>query len=47
MKAAKDNGAQGWMIWNAQAYFTDAALGPPVDGEASAPITRTLPPPGQ
>jgi hypothetical protein len=46
MKAAKDNGAQGWMIWNAQAYFTDAALGPPVDGEASAPITSALPSPG-
>lgn len=46
MKAASDNGAQGWMIWNAQAYFTEAALGPPVDGEASAPITSALPSPG-
>ena len=43
MKAASDNGAQGWMIWNAQAYFTEAALGPPVDDEASAPITSALP----
>ena len=46
MKAASDNGAQGWMIWNAQAFFTEAALGPPVDGEASGPITSALPSPG-
>ncbi len=43
MKAASDNGAKGWMIWNAAARFTQAALGPPVDGEASAPITSALP----
>jgi hypothetical protein len=45
MKAASDNGAQGWMIWNAAAHFTDAALGPPRDGEGSAPITSALPAP--
>ncbi len=39
MKALRDNGAQGWMIWNAQARFTESALGPPVEGEASAPMT--------
>jgi hypothetical protein len=46
MKAASDNGAQGWMIWNAQALFTEAALGPPVDGEDSGLITSPLPSPG-
>ena len=39
MQALRDNGAQGWMIWNARAYFTTAALGPPIEGEASAPVT--------
>ena len=39
MKALRDNGAKGWMIWNAQARFTESALGPPVEGEASAPMT--------
>jgi hypothetical protein len=29
MRALEDNGAAGWMIWNAQARFTEAALGPP------------------
>jgi hypothetical protein len=43
MQAASDNGAQGWMIWNAAARFTQAALAPPRDGEASAPITTALP----
>jgi hypothetical protein len=43
MKAASDNGAEGWMIWNASARFTEAALAPPVDGEASAPITSAMP----
>jgi hypothetical protein len=46
MKAASDNGAQGWMIWNAAARFTEAALAPPREGEASAPITSPLPSPG-
>jgi hypothetical protein len=39
MQALRDNGAQGWMIWNARAYFTAAALAPPVEGEDSAPVT--------
>ncbi len=34
MKALTDNGAQGWMIWNAAARFTEAALGPPRADEA-------------
>ena len=29
MKALSDNGAHGWMIWNAAARFTTSALGPP------------------
>jgi len=32
--AAADNGARGWMIWNARAAFTESALGPPRDDEA-------------
>lgn len=43
MKAASDDGAQGWMIWNAQARFTEAVLPPPLEGEASGPITSALP----
>jgi hypothetical protein len=39
MKALRDNGAVGWMIWNARARFTEAALGAPRPGEASAPMT--------
>jgi hypothetical protein len=39
MRALRDNGAQGWMIWNARARFTAAALGAPREGEASAPVT--------
>ena len=46
MRAASDNGAEGWMIWNAAAHFTAAALGPPRDGEDSAPITSAEPAPG-
>jgi hypothetical protein len=33
MRAAADNGAGGWMIWNARAVFTESALGAPRDGE--------------
>jgi hypothetical protein len=33
MKALRDNHATGWMIWNARAFFTEAALGPPREGE--------------
>jgi len=43
MRAAADNGTYGWMIWNAQARFTEAALGPARDGEDSGPLT-SLPP---
>jgi len=43
MKAASDNGALGWMIWNAAAHFTESALGPPRDGEASGPTTSAQP----
>ena len=45
MQAAADNGAQGWMIWNAAARFTEAALGPPRDGEASGPVSSPSPAP--
>jgi len=45
MKALSDDGAQGWMIWNAAAHFTSAALGVPRDGEASGPITSAQPAP--
>jgi len=41
MKALRDNGAAGWMIWNAAARFTVDALGPPRPGEISAPMTTT------
>ncbi len=36
-QAAADNGAKGWMIWNARATFTEAALGPPRPDEAVTP----------
>ena len=38
-QAGADNGAQGWMIWNARATFTEAALGPPRDGEDAGTTT--------
>jgi len=44
-EAAADNGAQGWMIWNARAIFTEAALGPPRDGEDAGPMTSVEPEP--
>ena len=43
--AAADNGAQGWMIWNARAIFTETALGAPREGEDAGPTTAALPPP--
>ena len=43
MKALRDNGAQGWMIWNARALFTESALGPPRPDEASGPMTSAAP----
>lgn len=39
MKALRDNAAAGWMIWNAAARFTVAALGPPRAGENAGPMT--------
>ncbi|MBW3612753.1 MAG: carboxypeptidase regulatory-like domain-containing protein [Chloroflexi bacterium] len=45
MEAAADRGAAGWMIWNARATFTEAALGPPRDGEDVGPLTEVREPP--
>ncbi|CAN5143549.1 putative glycoside hydrolase [soil metagenome] len=45
MTAAADRGAKGWMIWNARATFTEAALSPPRDGEDAGPITSAPPAP--
>jgi hypothetical protein len=45
-QAAADNGAEGWMIWNARARFTEAALGAPRDGEdAGTVVTGRAPAP--
>jgi hypothetical protein len=44
-QAAADNDAQGWMIWNARAIFTESALGPPRDGEDAGPMTTAQSPP--
>ncbi|MDQ2940689.1 MAG: carboxypeptidase regulatory-like domain-containing protein, partial [Chloroflexota bacterium] len=41
MKAARDNGTKGFMIWNASARFTEAALGPPRPDESAGPMTTT------
>lgn len=43
MKAASDNGAMGWMIWNARARFTEMALGGPLAGEDAGPVTSAAP----
>jgi len=45
MTAAADNEAKGWMIWNARALFTEAALGPPREGEDAGPVTSVEPAP--
>jgi hypothetical protein len=45
LKAARDNGTKGFMIWNASAQFTEAALGPPRPGESAGPVTTTGPVP--
>ena len=42
--AAADNGARGWMIWNARAIFTESALGGPREGEDSGSTTSARPP---
>jgi hypothetical protein len=44
MAAAADNGAKGWMIWNARATFTEAALGPPREGEAAGSTSGVVTP---
>ena len=41
MQALVDNGAKGWMIWYARATFTEAALGPPREGEDGGVSTST------
>jgi hypothetical protein len=41
MQAAADNEAKGWMIWNARATFTEAALGAPREGEDAGPVIAT------
>jgi hypothetical protein len=43
MQALADNGAAGWMIWNAQARFTQAALGRPREGEDAGPVIGEVP----
>jgi hypothetical protein len=43
-QAVADNGGAGWMIWNASAIFTEAALGGPLEGEAPVPVTTADPP---
>ena len=45
MEAAAANDAHGWMIWNARATFTEAALGPPRDGEDAGPSDSEPAPP--
>jgi len=44
MQALADNGATGWMIWNAEARFTEDALGGPLEGEEYALVTAADPP---
>jgi hypothetical protein len=41
MKALRDNDALGWMIWNARAFFTESALGPPRPGEDAGTETAS------
>ena len=38
-QAAADNGAKGWMIWNARATVHRVGTRPPRDGEDAGPIT--------
>ena len=45
MDALDDNNVSGWMIWNARASFTEAALGAPREGEDAGPMTSALPAP--
>jgi hypothetical protein len=41
MRALRDNDALGWMIWNARAFFTESALGPPRPGEDAGTSTAS------
>jgi len=45
MTAAAGREAKGWMIWNARATFTEAALAPPREDEDTGPVTSVLPAP--
>jgi hypothetical protein len=45
MAAARDNGALGWMIWNARAIFTEAALGAPRESEDAGTTSGAAAPP--
>jgi hypothetical protein len=45
MTAAAEREAMGWMIWNARATFTEAALGAPREGEDAGPVTSIEPVP--
>ena len=44
-QALTDNAAEGWMIWNARANFTEAALGAPREGEDAGPVIVEAPAP--
>ena len=44
MKALDDNDAHGWMIWNARAIFTEAALGDPRPNEDAGATTGAAAP---
>jgi hypothetical protein len=44
-KAASDNGTKGFMIWNANASFTEGALEPPRPDESAGPMTSAAPAP--
>jgi hypothetical protein len=43
MRAVADNGGAGWMIWNAQARFTEGALGRPRRDEDAGTVTLAAP----
>ena len=45
MDAAEARGAHGWMIWNPQSAFSEAALGQPRPGEDAGPVTSARPAP--
>ncbi len=45
MTAAAEREAKGWMIWNARATFTEAALAAPREGEDAGPVTSIKPAP--